>query len=97
MPPCRSSLKQHIKRTNYQVAIWKAADKNYPNIPDCTLHGWKKEGESVEPVWTDVDILPKTLIDIINDPNDSESENDDAMDSSFTTSDDSDEEFLVNL
>ena len=97
LPPCRSSLKQHVKRTNYQVAIWKLADENYPENPYCSLHGWKKEGESVEPVWTDEEVLPKKLIDLINEQNHSESDKDEEMDNSFSTTDESEDEFLLNV
>ena len=92
LPPCRGSLKQHVMRTNYQVAVWKHANENYPEIPDCTLHGWKKEGDFVEPVWTEEDVLPKKLIDLMNEDEFSDNESDIEMDNSDSTTDESESE-----
>ena len=33
LPPCRCSLKQHVRRCDYQVAIWKHGDLAMPDIP----------------------------------------------------------------
>ena len=79
-------------RTNYQVDIQKHANENYPNIPDCILHGWKKEGDFVEPVWTEEDVLPKKLIDLINGDEFSDNESDIEMDNSDNTTDESESE-----
>ena len=79
-------------RTNYQVAIQKHANENYTNIPDCTLHGWKKEGDFAQPVWTEEDVLPKKLIDLINEDEFSDIERDIEMDNSDSTTDESENE-----
>ena len=89
LPQCRGSLKQHVMRTNYQVAIWKHANENYP---DCTLHSWKKEGDFVEPVSTDEDKLPKKLINLINEDEFSHNESNIEMDNSDSTTDESESE-----
>ena len=33
LPPCRESLKMHVRRANYQALIWKKADQATPSIP----------------------------------------------------------------
>ena len=53
LPPCRRSLKQHVLRTNFQVAIWKRAHEPTPEIPDpLSGHRWVKQDEMLVPVWT---------------------------------------------
>lgn len=46
LPPCKDALQLHIKRVNYQVAIWRRSLKKSPTIPDATDgHGWKVDGD----------------------------------------------------
>ena len=47
LPPCRESLKMHVRRANYQALIWKKADQATPSIPLPDGHGWNTnvEGE----------------------------------------------------
>ena len=33
IPPCRSVLRMHIKRVNYQVLLWKKSSMSHPNLP----------------------------------------------------------------
>lgn len=41
VPPCRKSLEQHIRRANYQVAIWKNSHVANPDVPTANDgHGW---------------------------------------------------------
>ena len=74
LPPCSSSLKQHVKRSNYQVKIWKLAHENFPEIPDPSQHGWKIGEVSLEPVWSEEQILPIELVDLLEDVGETESE-----------------------
>ena len=41
LPPCRTSLRLHIKRVNYQAAIWRRAAIPHPDVPSPHGHGWK--------------------------------------------------------
>ena len=41
IPPCRSVLRMHIKRVNYQVLLWKKSFMSHPNLPTPEEHGWK--------------------------------------------------------
>ena len=83
LPPSRRSLKQHIRRSNYQVAIWKHGDQPMPHIPNPTEgHGWVINNGSLEPLWTEEEeelTLPQTVIDdLVNDfPGSDDEEEDD--------------------
>ena len=39
LPPCRTSLRLHMKRANYQAAIWRRAVIPHPDIPSPHRHG----------------------------------------------------------
>ena len=93
MPPCFSSLYQHILRANFQTVIWKSAIQNFPELEDALLHGWETEDNILQPVWTDKDVLPKALIDILEVQNDSGLEFDDVIEEE--KSEDSDPEFIL--
>ena len=58
LPPPQQCLEEHIKRVEYQVAIWKNADVQYPVLAN-TDNGWRHaENGLVEPNWYKGDILP---------------------------------------
>ena len=69
LPPCRESLKMHMRRANYQVPTWKKADQATPIIPGPDRRGWNTniKGE-LEISWTNSDLMPQELADIITDP-----------------------------
>ena len=69
LPPCRESLKMHVRRANYQALIWKKADQATPSIPGPDGHGWNTnvEGE-LEICWTNGNLMPQELADIITGP-----------------------------
>ena len=76
------------------MAIWKRAYINFPNIPAANVnHGWTSSNGYMEPFWFDGDVLPKHLIDILDDldKNNSESENED-LESDDDSSSSSDED-----
>ena len=72
LPPCSSSLKEHTKRVNYQVRIWKLAEENFPEKPEPIHHGWKRVENGLEPSWCEKDILPTQLVDLLDDLGDPE-------------------------
>ena len=77
LPPCRSSLKMHIRRANYQCLIWCKADQATPDIPPPDGHGWYQENGKLAYQWTDGDIMPKELVDVLIEelPDDEDEEN----------------------
>ena len=83
IPPCKMCLIEHIKRVNYQVAIWKLSHIANPDIPAASdNHGWKNENNIMQPLWTDGHLVPPQmmgkLVDTINEnENNDYNENDD--------------------
>lgn len=68
LPPCRSSLHMHVARVNYQTHIWSQANLPYPELQKPYQgHGWNLCGDKLEYKWTQEDILPKELMDIVLD------------------------------
>lgn len=66
LPPCHSSLRLHVKRATYQTFIWKNAHIADVSFPSPEGYGWKKNSESaLEVEWTDGDVLPRQLVDIL--------------------------------
>ena len=83
LPPCKKNLYPHTRRTNYTVAVWKRAHINKPEIPSPSeSHGWilNQNTSILEPIWSDGDILPQQLIDILQ-AMDSDDESDEEISS----------------
>ena len=79
MAPCLRSLTPHANRANYQLRRIKLSHVNNPDIPDPTDgHGWTMQHGVIEPLWTEGDILPSQLVDILRNSavDDSDSEAD---------------------
>ena len=94
LPPCRRSLEQHIRRVNFQVAIWKRAHIATPDVPSPNDgHGWTLLEGKLEPLWYVGRVLPHELTDIAdysgNSDEDSNSElsDEDNIDGADDTSD----------
>lgn len=68
-----------MKRVNFQVGILKRAHIAKPDIPDpIEGHGWTfDENGMMVPTWTDSDIMPVELVDILERTERSEESEDD--------------------
>ena len=79
IPPCKSSLKEHIKRANYQVYQWKRSHKQFPLIPSPTSdNGWCLDSQGhLVPVWYQGEMLPQSVINELPENDIEENENDD--------------------
>ena len=63
IPPCSRVLKQHIRRANYQTAIWRLADVAEPDVPSSTDgHGWTMHNGHLEPLWFEGDAVPPATV-----------------------------------
>ena len=84
LPPCRSVLEQHVLRCNFQTGIWKLAHVPEPEVPRPTDgHGWVMEDDIMKPKWTNGIVMPKKLVDILEeivDTDDSDSDLDSESD-----------------
>ena len=88
LPPCQSSLVEHINRVNFQVGIWKRAHIPKSDIPDPTKgHGWTVEDGQIQPKWTGKNVLPTELVDILETLNQEEEEHEDEEDNEEGDSD----------
>ena len=91
LPPCRRSLEQHIKRANYQAAIWKRAHIAKPDIPSPSNgHGWTIQDGILEPLWFEGDVLPRRLADLVEEVAESDDSSDDGTRADLCSSSDSD-------
>ena len=93
LPPCRRSLTEHVKRANYQVAIWKRAMVASPEVPAPEGHGWTTEDGKLTPKWFDGPLLPQELVDVADsgmETDESEEDSDDEIDFSPSQFQDSD-------
>lgn len=71
LPPCKSSLSLHIRRCNYQAAIWRRSLEPHHHLADPLLHGWVQGAEGLEFQWTHEEMMPRDLESILvsNPPN----------------------------
>ena len=99
LPPCNSSLHEHLNCANYQVGIWKRAHSAKPDITSpLNGHGWADDenGEMI-PKWTNDEIMPVQLVDVlettldVEDQSDDESEDDEQCINEELTSDSNDD------
>lgn len=92
LPPCKATLAQKIKRTNYVVALWKSACTSTGKPPFGPVgHGWTLDGSRYKVLWYEGRYIPaeveQNLDSIEND------EDDDLIQTSRDSdSDDSDSE-----
>ena len=68
LPPCRMSLRLHMKRANYQAAIWKRAVIPHPGVPSPHGHGWKvcSTLKLVEFVWLGTKPAPEEVLELLS-------------------------------
>ena len=99
LPPCRSSLVKHVMRANYQTYVWKHADQATIDLPSPVGCGWTIDDANLLHVdWTDGDIIPKDVVDILADSTcvsaEEDVEEDDVVDNILDyVFDDDDDEF----
>jgi len=66
LPPCRSSLRKHVLRANYQTFLWKHAHIADLCIPSPIGCGWTVGEDDRRMIdWVDDDIIPMKLVDIL--------------------------------
>ncbi len=66
LPPPRRCFMEHVKRTNYQVAIWKRANIPIFDAPEASGdNGWMLVDGRLEPCCCDGEIVPTRVADIL--------------------------------
>ena len=63
-PPTDDAVEQHIRRVNYQVAIWIHSHEAKPDLwnPDCNV--WQLRNNKLQPVMLERDAAPKEVRDL---------------------------------
>ena len=86
LPPCKNSLLPDVKRKNFQLNRLKQSHVPIPDIPSPSPdHGWIiTEGGLLEPQWSAGDILPQSVIDVMQNESatsdtDTDSDNDEPV------------------
>ena len=98
LPPPKVCLSEHIRRVNYQVAIWKRAHCPKPDVPHPAAdHGWIMHDGKLVPCWFKGTALPTSMADILetmdemadddSSDEDYESDGDDANETDYSNSD----------
>ena len=67
--------------------------ENFPEVPSPLDHGWRASEEGIEPLWSEKEILPLEIVDIMKEGNDYDTDEDDFTES--TDSEESDSELIV--
>ena len=68
LPPCQDSLIPHIERVNYRVSCYRRANVpifDKPNPYD-SGQGWILENGVLQPLWSKSDVLPQSLVEILD-------------------------------
>ena len=70
LPPCKDSLTLHIKRSNYQVFIWRRALEGFSEVPLPVGNGWERsQNDNLKICWSETNILPPELNDVLEADN----------------------------
>lgn len=64
LPPCKDSLVQHIKRANYQTAIWKRSLQPKPEIDSPEGHGWIATDDGLRPQLMTQASAPQEIVEL---------------------------------
>ena len=57
---------QHLKRANYQTAIWRRSLQAKPDIPDPVNMGWHIEEGTLEPIWMTSPPAPTAVLQLLS-------------------------------
>ena len=68
IPPCKSSLILHIKRANFQTLLWRKSLQSMHQYNPAN-HGWIINNGQLEIQWTENNVIPSDLKDIIINKN----------------------------
>ena len=66
LPPCKNAAHYHIRRANYQAAIWRRCLENRPNIPSPHGHGWEVKDDQITLTWIDISCAPTSVLESVS-------------------------------
>ena len=64
LPPTSDSVRQHIRRANYQTYVWRRSLDAMQDLPPPKDHGWKIEDGALRPVFMTKEPAPKSLLEL---------------------------------
>ena len=62
LPPCQNAARYHIRRANYQAAIWRRFLIGHPQIPLPQGHRWTVSEDDIDMLWIDVLPAPASVL-----------------------------------
>ena len=65
LPPCHDSAILHIRRANYQAAIWKRCLESEMEAPSPHGHGWVVHGSDISILWMSQSHAPSKVLEIM--------------------------------
>ena len=68
-PPCSREVEQQIRRTIYVTSLWNNAFQPNPTDLDPLDFGWCIQDQQMSCKWFDVDEMPETVLEMLNDNN----------------------------
>ena len=66
LSPTIDAIRKHIRRANYQTAIWKRSLESHPEIPSFAENGWKIVNEQLKIDWNDLPLAPDALLELLS-------------------------------
>lgn len=66
LPPTCDSLLLHIRRANYQAAIWRRCLESQLVMPIPHGNGWKLVNGELEIVWRNIPAAPDSLLECVS-------------------------------
>ena len=88
LPPCKSSLFLHIKRSNYVEKIWRSSLTSWLDADEISENRWLPDGSTY---WVD-DIFPPEIEEILCGPKYIENDDFDEENEQTSSYDDSDDD-----
>ena len=65
LPPTKDELSLHIRRANYQTAIWRASLESQMDIPSPTEHGWFETEGLLKVKWMSKNPAPQEVLKVM--------------------------------
>ena len=65
LPPCHDSAVLHLRRANYQAAIWRRCLLADMNTPSPHGHGWTVSGKEISIVWMTQPRAPDMILNSV--------------------------------
>ena len=65
LPPKKDELREHVKRANYQLLVWKQVLRTNLELHSPIKHGWQDNEGRLEIVWVERKPAPESVLELI--------------------------------